>query len=345
MFRVDRTEDRVIMHGVQVQLVMEEHRTEWGMPIRVKLDRLSATTATGYLFLAGGQDNAFDEDVDEQPSSDLALNVDNVFQADDCDAFDSDVDEAPTAQTMSLSHANYSKREFLATFTSNRKSTDPEQYFGASRFVKMKAEAITQRAENHKTYHKALKVYPPISPANACPQKVYVTVPPSTVSKQLHDASGSQLRSYSRNIGSASKELTAEVKVVMEIMSLVESVNLQGGDGVVELLKGSPAPILYTISVENDEVLTNLYPIPNVAQDPVIPTGPSVSIAIDLDAPSGSHTSSPLDHHSSSVHHGLAGEPSADANPFAAADPEPFVNVFAPDYTMMLHHLGDNIHT
>ncbi|GJV36383.1 retrovirus-related pol polyprotein from transposon TNT 1-94 [Tanacetum coccineum] len=31
---------------------------------------------------------------------DLALNVDNVFQADDCNAFDSDVDEAPTAQTM-----------------------------------------------------------------------------------------------------------------------------------------------------------------------------------------------------------------------------------------------------
>ncbi|GJW20332.1 retrovirus-related pol polyprotein from transposon TNT 1-94 [Tanacetum coccineum] len=73
-------------------------------------------------------------------------------------------------------------------------------------------------------------------------------------------------------------------------------------------------------------------PIPNVAQDPVIPTGPSVSIAIDLDAPSGSHTSSPLDHHSSSVHHGVAGEQYAEVNPFAAADPEPFVNVFAPDY-------------
>nr|GEX20297.1 retrovirus-related Pol polyprotein from transposon TNT 1-94 [Tanacetum cinerariifolium] len=52
------------------------------------------------LFLAGGQDNAFDDDVDEQPVQDLALNVDNVFQADDCDAFDSDVDEAPMAQTM-----------------------------------------------------------------------------------------------------------------------------------------------------------------------------------------------------------------------------------------------------
>ncbi|GKA21500.1 hypothetical protein Tco_0701489, partial [Tanacetum coccineum] len=49
------------------------------------------------LFIAGGQDTVVDEDVDEQPVHDLALNVDNVFQADDCDAFDSDVDEAPTA--------------------------------------------------------------------------------------------------------------------------------------------------------------------------------------------------------------------------------------------------------
>nr|GEU87291.1 integrase, catalytic region, zinc finger, CCHC-type, peptidase aspartic, catalytic [Tanacetum cinerariifolium] len=62
------------------------------------------------LFLAGGQDNAIDEDVDEQPIQDLALNVDNVFQADDCDAFDFDVDEAPTVQTM---------------FMANRSSTDP----------------------------------------------------------------------------------------------------------------------------------------------------------------------------------------------------------------------------
>ncbi|GKF03262.1 hypothetical protein Tco_0030185, partial [Tanacetum coccineum] len=47
------------------------------------------------LFLASGQDNAVDKDVDEPPVQDLALNVDNVFQADDCDAFDSDVDETP----------------------------------------------------------------------------------------------------------------------------------------------------------------------------------------------------------------------------------------------------------
>ncbi|GKC46446.1 hypothetical protein Tco_1064168, partial [Tanacetum coccineum] len=52
------------------------------------------------LFIAGGQTSTFDDDVDEEPVQDLALNEDNVFQADQCDAFDSDVDKAPTTQTM-----------------------------------------------------------------------------------------------------------------------------------------------------------------------------------------------------------------------------------------------------
>nr|GEU89651.1 integrase, catalytic region, zinc finger, CCHC-type, peptidase aspartic, catalytic [Tanacetum cinerariifolium] len=56
------------------------------------------------LFIAGGQENVVDEDVDEPPIQDLVLNVDNVFQADECDAFDSDVDEAPTAQTMFMAN-------------------------------------------------------------------------------------------------------------------------------------------------------------------------------------------------------------------------------------------------
>ncbi|GKA60377.1 hypothetical protein Tco_0759784 [Tanacetum coccineum] len=59
------------------------------------------------LFIAGGQDNAIDEDVDEQPVQDLALNVDNVFQADDYDAFDSDIDKAPTEQTMFMDNLSY----------------------------------------------------------------------------------------------------------------------------------------------------------------------------------------------------------------------------------------------
>ncbi|GJS40918.1 hypothetical protein Tco_0565961 [Tanacetum coccineum] len=56
------------------------------------------------LFIASGQDTVVDEDVDEKPVQDLALNVDNIFQADDCDAFDSDVDEAPTAHTMFMAN-------------------------------------------------------------------------------------------------------------------------------------------------------------------------------------------------------------------------------------------------
>ncbi|GKF41518.1 hypothetical protein Tco_0124860 [Tanacetum coccineum] len=47
------------------------------------------------LFFAGEQVTNFDDDVDDPPDKDLALNVDHLFEADQCDAFDSDVDEAP----------------------------------------------------------------------------------------------------------------------------------------------------------------------------------------------------------------------------------------------------------
>nr|GEU32379.1 integrase, catalytic region, zinc finger, CCHC-type, peptidase aspartic, catalytic [Tanacetum cinerariifolium] len=52
------------------------------------------------LFLTGEKTNNFDADVDDNPIRDLALNDDNIFQADDCDAFDSDVDDEPTAQSI-----------------------------------------------------------------------------------------------------------------------------------------------------------------------------------------------------------------------------------------------------
>nr|GFB31064.1 hypothetical protein [Tanacetum cinerariifolium] len=63
-----------------------------------------ALDAEQLFFLAGGHDNAIDEDVDEKPVHDLALNVDNIFQAEDCDAFDFDVDEALTAQNMFMAN-------------------------------------------------------------------------------------------------------------------------------------------------------------------------------------------------------------------------------------------------
>ncbi|GJV81411.1 retrovirus-related pol polyprotein from transposon TNT 1-94 [Tanacetum coccineum] len=66
-------------------------------------------------------------------------------------------------------------------------------------------------------------------------------------------------------------------------------------------------------------------------QVPVNLTGPLVSISCDQDAPSGSHLISSPDYQSSSVHHGVAAEQSFEVNPFFAANPKPFVNVFAPD--------------
>ncbi|GKC75288.1 retrovirus-related pol polyprotein from transposon TNT 1-94, partial [Tanacetum coccineum] len=62
-----------------------------------------------------------------------------------------------------------------------------------------------------------------------------------------------------------------------------------------------------------------------VAPTSAIPTGPSISISFDHDAPSGSHSPS------SSVHHGVATVHSFEINPFATTEHEPFVNVFAPD--------------
>ncbi|GKG45187.1 hypothetical protein Tco_0495265, partial [Tanacetum coccineum] len=65
---------------------------------------------------------------------------------------------------------------------------------------------------------------------------------------------------------------------------------------------------------------------------PVNPTGPSISIPIDQEAPSGSLSSSSSDNQSSLVHQDVAAKQSCEVNPFAAADLEPFVNVLAPDH-------------
>nr|GEX56981.1 integrase, catalytic region, zinc finger, CCHC-type, peptidase aspartic, catalytic [Tanacetum cinerariifolium] len=122
---VDRIEVRGPIYGVKVQLGMGEFRTE----LRMNSDYFKEK-----MLLMQAQENgvALDEEqllcrkmvnsgrdtvhlvcvihTNDEPAQDLALNVDNVFQTDDCDAFDSDVDEAPTVQTM-----------FVANFS----STDP----------------------------------------------------------------------------------------------------------------------------------------------------------------------------------------------------------------------------
>nr|GEX82827.1 integrase, catalytic region, zinc finger, CCHC-type, peptidase aspartic, catalytic [Tanacetum cinerariifolium] len=92
MFRVDKTEVKGTMQGAQVQLLM---------------------------FIAGGQNNVVDKDVDEPSVQDLALNVDNVFQADECDAFDSDIDEAPTAQTMFMANLSSADHVYGPSYDSD----------------------------------------------------------------------------------------------------------------------------------------------------------------------------------------------------------------------------------
>nr|GEY40038.1 integrase, catalytic region, zinc finger, CCHC-type, peptidase aspartic, catalytic [Tanacetum cinerariifolium] len=167
MFRVDRIEFRGTMHGVQVQLVMGELKTELGMQIQL-------------LFIAGGKDNAVDEDVDEQPIQDLALIMDNVFQADDCDAFDSDVDEAPTAHTMFMENLSFTDPvydEAGPSYDSDilSKVYDHDHYQDVvcehhEDLLKMKEEALKEQTTASRPI-KALTVYPPNTPATLVPRE------------------------------------------------------------------------------------------------------------------------------------------------------------------------------
>nr|GEW24396.1 retrovirus-related Pol polyprotein from transposon TNT 1-94 [Tanacetum cinerariifolium] len=110
---VKNVEVKGTMHGERLQLGMGEFRTKGNanpgqnskyfkekMLLMQDQENRVALDEDQLLFLTGGQDNTFDDDVNEAPVQDLALTVDNIFQADQCDAFDSDVNEALTTQTM-----------------------------------------------------------------------------------------------------------------------------------------------------------------------------------------------------------------------------------------------------
>ncbi|GJR54645.1 hypothetical protein Tco_1405166 [Tanacetum coccineum] len=198
------------------------------------------------LFLAGEQGNTFDADVDNQPVQDLALNEDNIFQADECDAFDSDVDDEPTAQTIFMANLsspgaqnpfylkkakvaqpalydgnelinvdhdpidvpsseedlelaeltrqkmheklndpvcvekrikcippNYSKENFLATFTPQTQLT-PEQVFWSLDLAKRKAEELKANAPPLPVLP-PVTVYPPNTPVHLVPRTLPTT--------------------------------------------------------------------------------------------------------------------------------------------------------------------------
>nr|GFB12900.1 hypothetical protein [Tanacetum cinerariifolium] len=113
-----------------------------------------------------------------QENGDLALNVDNVFQADDCDAFDSDVDEAPmdavcahheehvmhdSVQLNHIvdSHADYTSDSNMIPYDQyvkdNEKQLTLEQIFWSQDLIKLKSEALKEQTTFSRTI-KALTV-------------------------------------------------------------------------------------------------------------------------------------------------------------------------------------------
>ncbi|GKB55130.1 retrovirus-related pol polyprotein from transposon TNT 1-94 [Tanacetum coccineum] len=83
------------------------------------------------LFLVGEQVTNVDDNVNNSPESDLTLNVDHVFEADECDAFDSDVDEGPITQTMYDDHDTFVKsiRWSIMKFTVMQTDEQPKYVY------------------------------------------------------------------------------------------------------------------------------------------------------------------------------------------------------------------------
>nr|GEW68757.1 copia protein [Tanacetum cinerariifolium] len=212
------------------------------------------------LFIASGQYNAVDEDADEPPVQDMELNVDNVFQANECDAFDSDVDEAPTAQTMfmaNLSSADPIYDEVDPSYDSDILSED---------VLKIKEKAIKEQTKASKPI-KALMVYPPNTYAMLVPR--VLPTKSQTLTKEMKEIF---------------KELEAEVaqNAVNRKSDEIEHKNL---------------------FIENDNLIADC-----MSKESSFALQPPIS------------------------HQGvIARSTIIEDNPFAHADNDPFVNVFAPD--------------
>nr|GEY06337.1 integrase, catalytic region, zinc finger, CCHC-type, peptidase aspartic, catalytic [Tanacetum cinerariifolium] len=100
MFKGNRIRLRGTLLREMVQLAMREHILELGMSMQNGV----VLNEEELLFLTREQTNNFDADVDDHTVSDLTLNDDNIFQADECDSFDSDVDDEPTAQSIFMAN-------------------------------------------------------------------------------------------------------------------------------------------------------------------------------------------------------------------------------------------------
>ncbi|GKC66221.1 integrase, catalytic region, zinc finger, CCHC-type containing protein [Tanacetum coccineum] len=104
--------------------------------------------------------------------------------------------------------------------------------------------------------------------------------------------------------------------------------------------------IMETIHVQFDELTEQIAPVHiSTAPEPILLTPRQISIlsstTIDQDAPSTSHSPSSSVVQPPTSHQGVAAGPTIKDNPFAQADNDPFVNVFAPEPSSKESSSGD----
>nr|GEU97596.1 integrase, catalytic region, zinc finger, CCHC-type, peptidase aspartic, catalytic [Tanacetum cinerariifolium] len=264
---VDKTKVKGTMQGVLVHLVMGELKTEWEC----------------------SQDNVVDEDVDEPPVQDLALNVDNVYQADECDVFDPDIDEAPTTQTM---------------FMENPSSADPVYDEAGPSYD----SNILSEVHDHDNYQDAVcelyEVY-----------KMHDNVQPNcVVDSDAEYISDSNMILYAQNNKEVHldylKHLKKSVPTLREIVEEARTIR------PLDRLLASACH--YT--KHSQELLEYV----------VDTSGTPSSTIIDQDVPPPSHLPSSLKLQPPISHQGVAaGSTIIEDNPFAYADNDHFINVFA----------------
>ncbi|GJV21896.1 retrovirus-related pol polyprotein from transposon TNT 1-94 [Tanacetum coccineum] len=105
------------------------------------------------LFITGGQTNMLDDDVDEAPVQDLALNEDNVFQSDQCDAFDSNVDEDVVGEHHEV-HEMHNDVQPNYVIDSDAGYTSDSNMIMYDQYVKDNAEPVAQ--SNNKVVNASL---------------------------------------------------------------------------------------------------------------------------------------------------------------------------------------------
>ncbi|GJS18809.1 retrovirus-related pol polyprotein from transposon TNT 1-94 [Tanacetum coccineum] len=141
--------------------------------------------------------------VDDSTENDLALNVDHIFEADECDAFDSDVDEGPTSQTM-----------FMASLTSEDPIYDEAgpSYDSNNPFEVQDHDAFVDHMDEYHDYVEDNEEH--VVQCNASSVQSRLTNKPDML---INDSVTSELARYKELVGEyekTGKSKTEEVKLL-----------------------------------------------------------------------------------------------------------------------------------